>query len=164
MSGPAGQEAADRATRGYLRASHADREHVIHMLKVAFTQGMLTKAELDERLGQTFAARTYGELDTLTADLPAGLAHAALPRRAGQADARPPMNNAVKAGICLLIAVAVAVVLSVLTDGAALALIARFYFLALLVAAAQIVSTRREKRDRRGQSPQQPAGRPGARG
>jgi DUF1707 SHOCT-like domain len=72
-AGPGDQGAAD-ATRGYLRASHADREHVINVLKAAFVQGRLTRDELDARVDQTFAARTYAELAALTADLPAGLA------------------------------------------------------------------------------------------
>ena len=52
------QGAADAAARGYLRASHADREQVIGVLKAAFVQGRLTKDELDARAGQAFAART----------------------------------------------------------------------------------------------------------
>jgi hypothetical protein len=55
-----------------LRASHADREHVIDVLKAAFVQGRLTKDELDLRVGQTFASRTFADLTALTADLPAG--------------------------------------------------------------------------------------------
>jgi hypothetical protein len=43
--------AAGKAGRGHLRASHADREHVIGMLKTAFVQGRLTKDELDARVG-----------------------------------------------------------------------------------------------------------------
>ena len=43
------------------------------MLKAAFAQGRLTKAELDGRVGQAFASRTYGDLAAITADLPAGL-------------------------------------------------------------------------------------------
>jgi hypothetical protein len=43
------------------------------MFKAAFVQGRLTKDELDSRVGQAFGAQTYGELATVTADLPAGL-------------------------------------------------------------------------------------------
>ena len=35
-----------------LRASHADREHVIDMLKAAFVHGRVTKDEFDARVGQ----------------------------------------------------------------------------------------------------------------
>jgi hypothetical protein len=42
-AGPGDQGAADAAGHGYLRASHADREQVIDVLKVAFMQGRLTR-------------------------------------------------------------------------------------------------------------------------
>ena len=53
-----------------LRASHADRDRVVEMLRVAAGEGMLTSAELDERLETALSARTRSELDVLTADLP----------------------------------------------------------------------------------------------
>jgi hypothetical protein len=58
--------------RGQLRAAHADREHVIDLLKAAFVEGRLTKDELGARAGQALTARTYAELAALTADIPAG--------------------------------------------------------------------------------------------
>jgi hypothetical protein len=45
---------------------------MIDALKAAFVQGRLTKDELDLRVGQTFASRTFADLTALTADLPAG--------------------------------------------------------------------------------------------
>jgi hypothetical protein len=74
------------ASRGYLRAAHADREQVIDTLKAAFVQGRLAKDEFDTRLGQTFAARTYADLAAVTGDIPAGPAGAG-PARAGPARA-----------------------------------------------------------------------------
>ena len=62
-------EMAAGGDRGRLRASRADREHVIGTLKAAYVQGRLTKDELDLRVGQAFAARTYAELAALTVDL-----------------------------------------------------------------------------------------------
>ena len=56
---------------GRLRASHADRERVVDILKAAFVQGRLTQDELDARVGQALAARTYADLAALIADLPA---------------------------------------------------------------------------------------------
>ena len=79
MAGPGDEIAAGAAGRGHLRASHADREQVIGTLKAAFVQGMLAKDEFGQRVSQTFAARTYAELATVTADLPAGLAAAQPP-------------------------------------------------------------------------------------
>ena len=58
--------------RDHIRASHADREHVIDTLKAAFVQGRLTKDEFDQRVGQAFDSKTYAELAALSADLPAG--------------------------------------------------------------------------------------------
>jgi hypothetical protein len=77
MAGPGDELGA--AGRGHLRASHADREQVIGILKTAFVQGMLAKDEFDLRVGQTLASRTYADLAAVTADLPAGLAAAPPP-------------------------------------------------------------------------------------
>src|SRR5580658_8036325 len=67
-----GPEEGPAAGRGHLRAAHADREHVIDLLKAAFVQGRLTKDELDARTGQALTARTYAQLAALTDDIPAG--------------------------------------------------------------------------------------------
>ncbi|GHB63093.1 hypothetical protein GCM10010306_065920 [Streptomyces umbrinus] len=53
-----------------LRASHADRDRVVDVLRIAAGDGLLTADELDERLEAALSARTLGELATLTADLP----------------------------------------------------------------------------------------------
>jgi Domain of unknown function (DUF1707)/Domain of unknown function (DUF4190) len=57
---------------GQLRASTADRERAIDVLKAAFAEGRLTKEEYDERTGKVFGSRTYAELGALTSDLPVG--------------------------------------------------------------------------------------------
>jgi hypothetical protein len=80
--------------RDHLRASHADREQVIGVLKAAFVQGRLGKDELNARVGQALAARTYADLATLTADLPAGLAAAEPPYRPARARAPVPVRTA----------------------------------------------------------------------
>ncbi|MET8766786.1 DUF1707 domain-containing protein [Streptomyces sp. NPDC004658] len=54
-----------------LRASHADRDRVVDVLRVAAGDGLLTADELDERLEATLSARTLSELAVLTTDLPA---------------------------------------------------------------------------------------------
>jgi hypothetical protein len=59
--------------RGRLRASDTDRDQVIDVLKAAFVQGRLAKDGFDLRVGQVLAARTYADLDALTASIPAGL-------------------------------------------------------------------------------------------
>jgi hypothetical protein len=57
--------------RGDLRASYADREQAIEMLKAAFTQERLAKDEFEVRVGQAFAARTHAQLAVVTGDIPA---------------------------------------------------------------------------------------------
>jgi hypothetical protein len=52
-----------------MRASDADRERVAQVLHKAAADGRLDLHELDERLGATYAAKTYGELAPITADL-----------------------------------------------------------------------------------------------
>jgi hypothetical protein len=70
---------AGELERSELRASDADRSAVAQRLQVAVDEGRLTLTDYDERLQQTYAARTYGELERVTADLPA--APAAVPAR-----------------------------------------------------------------------------------
>ena len=91
---PGDQMAAASAGHGRLRASHADREHVLGVLKVAFVHGMLTKDEFDLRVGQAFASRTYAELATVTADIPAGLLAAQPLRKPAPAQAPHPQKQA----------------------------------------------------------------------
>jgi hypothetical protein len=53
-----------------LRASDADRERVARVLHEALGEGRLTVSEVDERLGQVYAAKTLGDLEPITRDLP----------------------------------------------------------------------------------------------
>lgn len=53
-----------------LRASDADRERVARVLHHAMGEGRITLAELDERLGVVYAAKTIDDLAPVTADLP----------------------------------------------------------------------------------------------
>jgi class 3 adenylate cyclase len=52
-----------------LRASHADRERVVEVLKAAAADGRLTADDLDQRLEAALTARTRADLEPLTADL-----------------------------------------------------------------------------------------------
>jgi Domain of unknown function (DUF1707) len=69
---PRDEMAAGGAGSGYLRASHADREQVIDLLKAAFVQARLTRDDFDARVGQALASRTYAELAEVTAGIPPG--------------------------------------------------------------------------------------------
>jgi len=84
MAGPGDEIAAGAGGRSQLRASHADREQVIEVLKAAFVQERLEKDEFDLRVGQALASPTYPELAALTADIPARLP-----------GARPPATESV---------------------------------------------------------------------
>ena len=62
------------AQAGYLdaRASDADRERAIDVLRAAFAEGRLSKEEHGTRVKRAYRSRTYGELAVLSADLPSG--------------------------------------------------------------------------------------------
>ena len=62
-----------------LRASDADRERVVDVLRRAATDGQLTVDELEERVPQAYAARTRRELEPLTADLTVEPLHGTAP-------------------------------------------------------------------------------------
>lgn len=54
-----------------LRASDADRERTVQLLREHHAVGRLTAEEFEGRMEKVFEARTHGELDALLADLPA---------------------------------------------------------------------------------------------
>ena len=85
-----------------MRAASADRERAVDVLKAGFAEGRLTQEEYNERMGQAYAARTYGELTTLTADLPAGAVPAVWPVTVYQ----PPVatNSLARASLVLGVA------------------------------------------------------------
>jgi hypothetical protein len=58
--------------RPELRATHADRDRTVEVLRDAAGDGQLTASELDERVEAALTARTKSELSGLTADLGAG--------------------------------------------------------------------------------------------
>ena len=55
-----------------VKASDADRERAIGVLREAFAEGRLTAEEHSARVGQAYSARTYAELAAVSADLPTG--------------------------------------------------------------------------------------------
>jgi hypothetical protein len=72
-----------------LRASDADRDQVIELLRAAVTDGRLDPGEFDERMGAALAARTIDALTPLTADLiatPGSGSALAVPRAAAPAE------------------------------------------------------------------------------
>ncbi len=80
-----------------IRASDADREHVVAVLCAGYTAGRLTLAEFDDRTTAAFTSRTWGELRRLTWDLPPWPGPAgrpwhtpATPDRPGRDGVQPP--------------------------------------------------------------------------
>ena len=93
-TGPRDPMAAGAAGRGHMRASDADRDQVLDILKAAFVQGRLIKDELDIRAGQTLSSRTYAELAAITADIPvAPIEPPQGPLRLVRTDTRKPVSK-----------------------------------------------------------------------
>jgi hypothetical protein len=76
--------------RASLRASDADREQLVEQLRQHHTEGRLTLEELTERTERAYAARTLGDLDALTTDLPAGSPGAGTAPAGAPGPDRPP--------------------------------------------------------------------------
>jgi uncharacterized protein DUF1707 len=170
MPGPEGEMAAHAADRGRLRASHADRNRVVDVLKAAFIEGRLTKDELDARLSQTLAARTYADLAALTADIPPGTG---LARHPGPDLAPEPRSThwvthqAVKSGAATIGGLMLAISVLGIVAGqpaigvaiAAFVMILAAFAAALvgsLVGATLMLENRRRRKRSSGQSPTRP--------
>jgi Domain of unknown function (DUF1707) len=107
MAGPGDERAAPTAGSGHFRASQADREQAIEVLKTAFVEDRLTKDEFDLRVNQALTSRTYAELAAVTSDLHAWPS-AAGPAAAGplSTPARTLAKAALRSAICMLVAFA----------------------------------------------------------
>jgi hypothetical protein len=98
------------ASRAAIRASDADRERAAEHLRQAAAEGRLHTEELEQRLESAFSARTYGQLNSLVADLPGRrLAAPAESRR------RHTLGSALALAIAIpvMLAIAAAVVFAV---------------------------------------------------
>ncbi len=62
---------SSEADRSRLRISDADRAATAERLRIALDEGRLDLTEYDDRVRSAYAATTYGELEPITADLPA---------------------------------------------------------------------------------------------
>jgi hypothetical protein len=85
--------------QGYLRASTADRDNAVEVLKAGYAEGRLSKEEYEARAEQAFTARTLGDLARVTADLPNGSAAAAPPLRSAPARTNPLAIGSLACGI-----------------------------------------------------------------
>jgi Domain of unknown function (DUF1707) len=127
---------AEPAVAG-LRASRADRERVIDLLKAAFVEERLTRDEFDERVGRALASRTYLELAAVTADLPGPIA-APPSRPPARVRHRIEMGTAINAGAGVVVAATVGMMAALLVGSQAavitVALLAVFGMIAAIVA------------------------------
>lgn len=117
MAGAGNGIALGAGGQGRLRVSHADREQVIEVLKVAFVQGRLDGDEFGLRVGRALGSRTYADLAALTADLPAGLTRAQPRRRAR----KPAVEKSAAAVACASAGFAVVLGALATADGGAFA-------------------------------------------
>ena len=157
-AGPGGGTTA--ASRGHLRAAHADREQVIDTLKAAFVLGRLDKGEFDTRVGEAFTARTYAELAVVTADIPV------------QPAAAPPGGNTARRGVSVITAATVPTAglwagawLSQTDNASVIVLLWTFtvvWWGILLLVGAVMLESRQQNRRSGGQQPPRPT--PGAGG
>src|SRR5215469_12285223 len=115
MPMPGDHIAKDATAQGRIRASHADREQVIGVLKAAFVQGRLTSDEFGTRVGQAFTSKTYAELAAITADLPAGLTEADAPPQLARTQPRLTMSTAFSAGAFAMLAALVGMLVAIAT-------------------------------------------------
>jgi hypothetical protein len=130
MAGPGDEIAAGAGGRDRLRASYADREQVIEVLKAAFVQGRLDTDEFDLRVGQALASRTYADLAALTADIPARLTRARPPEAAREA----VNKKAVAAMACATAAsIGILAVLNLMPDGSPFAIPVAVVFFVLFM-------------------------------
>ena len=158
--GSGDQTGAGTAGLGRLRASHADREHVIGVLKAGFVRGLLTKDEFDARVAQTFTSRTYAELAAVTADIPSGPIGAQPPRKPARARARPPVNIPVIIATTVLTAALWAAASVTNFDNGALFMLvfsSTFAWLGFLIISGVVLLESRHEKRSRGQRPGPPA-------
>ena len=87
-----------------MRAADTDRDRAAELLRAAAAEGRITFEELDERVSQAYAAKTFADLQAITHDLPGpGItppAPAARPAAAPAATAAAPGPAASVAIMC----------------------------------------------------------------
>jgi DUF1707 SHOCT-like domain len=128
-------------TDDMIRASDADREHTVAVLRDGYTAGRLTLAEFDDRTTAAFASRTWGELRRLTRDLPPGPRRQPPAGRPGGGSGGAPHPAAAGTAPVLLLAL-FWLVLSVAADAAGVLIPAVLVLLTVLWSAARFCRAR----------------------
>jgi Domain of unknown function (DUF1707) len=133
-------EPGAQAAAAGLRASRADRERVIGLLKAAFVEGRLDRDEFDTLVGQALASHTYAELAAVTAGIPAELTEAPPHRPAARPRGRVPMNTAVTGGACVVVVANVGMMAAILIGSpVGLILVAVFTVIGVIVAIGAMI-------------------------
>jgi hypothetical protein len=149
------------STDNAIRASDADREHTVGILRDGYACGRLTLAEFDERTTAAFASRTWGDLLALTNDLPAGPTGSPPPRPAVAPGERPPESAlAVEvARIMPMVLIAIfwlALILSVDARGALIPIVFLVLMAVRWAGAVRCGTASRHQRERWRDPPQRP--------
>src|SRR3984885_3487735 len=138
MAEPGDQIVVTAVGGGHLRASHADREHVIDALNAAFAAGLLAKEEFDRRVGWVLASRTYTDLACVSAGITAS------PPRPARSLIRA--ESAAAWGICGLIVSAILTIVVIpagTTKGVVVRTAILIYVVSWLLAGITMLATRR---------------------
>lgn len=129
------------AANDWMRAADRDREETADILRGAYAEGRLDRAELDERTDAALRAQTWGELRRLITDIPPPSPDSGLPPDSARGPG-PPLSpgqprswHPAYPGILILLAAITCVVI-----GAAARSIA---VIAVAVLAASAVAIRR---------------------
>jgi hypothetical protein len=119
---------------GRLRASDADRERAVDVLKAAFVQERLSKSDLAERVGHALKSKTYAELASATAGIPPKPVATPRPKPAATARPRSPAARRARPVSWKVVAWVVGVI--VVSPGLAVAFFDTYYgsFFILLLA------------------------------
>jgi len=159
MAGPGDEIAAGAGDHGRMRASHADRERTVEVLKTAFVQGRLNRDEFDVRVGQALGARTFAELAAVTADLPAGRAAAGLPQAARVRGQQPVLRSGRVIGVAtaLYAGVWAAVILLPIPAVGILTITSLLYYMIVALIVLEHKSGSRPEVRPGGQPPRRPA-------
>jgi len=121
-----------------MRASDADRERAVSLLQAAFAESRLTRGEFGERIGGALTARTYADLATVTAGIPARMA--AAPQRAAPVRNRLRPGHRAVTGGCALVATAAMMTDAALTGSKASPTANLFYVLFILAFIVAFIS------------------------
>jgi hypothetical protein len=111
---------SDGALNPALRASDADRERIVEILRQHSVEGRLTSDEFEERMAAAYQAKTMGALAELTVDLPVDLAEHARRQAelARRGKPRKPLGRKVRQEVSGLLSLGVILTAVWLVSGA----------------------------------------------